>query len=72
MSSPNWHPVAGGRFADPAAPRNPGRSWRGIEFWNPAETPAFAARFHNDMQQLTNEFPEDFWYVHPIKLSQWR
>lgn len=62
----------GARFDDPAALRNPDRPWRGIEFWDPAETPVFAARFENDMQRLTNEFPDDYLYVHPIKLSQWR
>lgn len=61
----------GARFDDPAAPRLPDRPWRGVEFWQPDETPAFASRFGNSRRRLTDEFPEDHLYVHPVKLSQW-
>lgn len=61
----------GARFDDPDAPRLPERPWRGVEFWKPGETPAFASRFSNSRQRLMDEFPDDYLYVHPVKLSQW-
>lgn len=64
--------VPGARFDDPAAPRCPDRPWHGVEFWDPLETPAYAARFGNDRKRLVSEFPENHLYVHPVKLSQWR
>jgi hypothetical protein len=62
----------GERFNDPLAARQPDFEWQGIEFWDPAETPVFAARFGNDRDRLMKEFPEEYLYVHPVKLSQWR
>ncbi len=64
--------VPGARFDDPAAARQPERPWRGVEFWHPDETPAFAKRFDSRQQRLMAEFPADYLYVHPVKLSQWR
>jgi hypothetical protein len=61
----------GERFDDAGARRKVDARWRGLEFWDPAETPAFAARYGNDRQRLATEFPEDLLYVHPVKLSQW-
>lgn len=64
--------MPGARFAEADAPRHTDFPWRGIEFWDPAETPAFAARYDNQWQRLMKEFPENWLYVHPVKLSQWR
>lgn len=63
--------VPGERFDVPSPRRLPDRPWRGVEFWDPAETPVFAARFGNDRQRLVDDFPPDHLYVHPVKLSQW-
>lgn len=62
----------GERFVDPAARRLPDRPWKGVEFWDPAQTPAFAAQFDNQLRRLIDNFPRDTLYVHPVKLSQWR
>ena len=59
-------------FDDPDAARNPDARFKGVEFWTGEETEAFAARFGNDMNHLVEEFPSDWLYVHPVKLSRWR
>ena len=64
--------MPGARFAEADAPRRADFPWQGTEFWDPAETPAFAARYGNEWQRLMKEFPEQWLYVHPVKLSQWR
>lgn len=52
--------------------RRTGFAWTGMEFWKPEETPAFAARFDSRLERLLAEFPSDWLYVHPVKLSQWQ
>lgn len=64
--------VPGERFVDPEAQRLLDRPWQGVEFWDPAQTPAFAKRFGNQLSRLIDDFPPDMLYVHPVKLSQWR
>jgi hypothetical protein len=59
-------------FDDPHAARNPEARFTGVEYWTGEETEAFAARYGNDMKRLTAEFPPDWLYVHPVKLSRWR
>lgn len=59
-------------FWTPQARRNPDCSLKGVEFWDPAETPAFGQRFGFEQQRLLVEFPRDWLYVHPVKLSQWK
>lgn len=59
-------------FADPAPRRRADALYRGIEFWKPGESEAFAAQFNCEMERLGMEFPKDALYVHPVKLSRWR
>jgi hypothetical protein len=59
-------------FTDPDAARYPDFPFRGVEFWRPEETAAFADRFGRDQARLLAEFPADWLYAHPVKLSQWR
>jgi hypothetical protein len=59
-------------FDDPNAAREPDARFQGIEFWHTQEMEAFAARFGNEVTRLTTEFPPDWLYVHPVKLSRWR
>ena len=59
-------------FDDPHAARNPDARFTGVEYWTGEETEGFAARFGHDMKRLTTEFPPDWLYVHPVKLSRWR
>lgn len=59
-------------FDDPHAARNPEARFTGVEYWTGEETEAFATRYGNDMKRLTAEFPPDWLYVHPVKLSRWR
>lgn len=59
-------------FDDPHAARNPAARFKGTEFWTGEEGEAFAARFDKDLARLTAEFPPDWLYVHPVKLSRWR
>jgi hypothetical protein len=59
-------------FDDPNAARNADARFKGIEFWTAEEGEAFAARFGSEMTRLTTEFPSDWLYVHPVKLSRWR
>lgn len=56
--------------AVPPAPDAPG--FQGREFWVPGEPEAFAAGFSNERARLEREFPANWLYVHPVKLSQWR
>lgn len=51
--------------------RNPDFPYRGVEFWAPEEAPAFADRFDRRQDRLFADFPKDWLYVHPVKLSQW-
>lgn len=59
-------------FDDPNAEREPDARFKGIEFWDGREMEAFATQFGNDVARLTTEFPQDWLYVHPVKLSRWR
>lgn len=51
--------------------RNPELALRGVEFWDPAEAEGFAARMGSDLARLRAEFPRDWLYAHPVKLSRW-
>jgi hypothetical protein len=64
--------VPGEQFDDAAARRNPDVAFKGVEFWDPEETPAFGNRFGFSQERLLTEFPKDWLYVHPVKLSQWK
>lgn len=43
----------------------------GQELWTVEEQRALVERFGASLRRLTGEFPEDWLYVHPVKLSQW-
>lgn len=59
-------------FDDRDAVREPDARYKGVEFWTGEEGTAFADRYGSDMARLTAEFPPDWLYVHPVKLSRWR
>jgi hypothetical protein len=59
-------------FDDPAARRKAGANWKGTEFWQRGEEEAFALDYENCVTRLQSEFPENWLYVHPVKLSKWR
>lgn len=58
-------------FGDPPS-RPPPSGLRGVELWEREEPVEFAERFDKRLDRLRNEFPADWLYVHPVKLSQWR
>ena len=43
----------------------------GIEVWHGHEQQQLVDRFGGSIRRLTDEFPPDWLYVHPIKLSKW-
>lgn len=56
-------------FRDPAARRRGDAPLKGIEL---ANGNAFADGLGRSMERLTTDFPDDWLYAHPVKLSQWR
>lgn len=57
-------------FIDPPSCPPPS-GLRGVEFWEVDESAEFAERFDKSLDRLRTEFPADWLYVHPVKLSQW-
>ncbi|HET9944709.1 MAG TPA: hypothetical protein VFR56_03585 [Actinomycetes bacterium] len=50
--------------SDPGAPR-------GVELWEAEEQQALVRDHGGDLDRLTAAFPDDWLYVHPVKLSGW-
>lgn len=47
-------------------------SRRGYEMWSENEQHDLEQRFGTSLDRLTQGFPDDWLYVHPVKLSKWR
>jgi len=60
---PNEH------FEEPAK-RRPGIRLRGLELWGETAIGDFSRRFEQRFDRLTQDFPDDLLYVHPVKLSR--
>lgn len=50
-------------------PRNPAIPLRGIELWGGPAIQAFNGPLDGSMERLVTDFPNDWLYVHPVKLS---
>lgn len=57
-------------FMTPPPPRT--GKLRGVEFWNGQDAEQFADSLGKKPARLAQEFPHDWLYAHPVKLSQWR
>ena len=42
-----------------------------IYLWN-EEREKFEKKYENNLSKLINKFPEDYLFVHPVKLSNWK
>ncbi|MBC6988285.1 hypothetical protein [Hymenobacter sp. BT491] len=45
--------------------------FKGVAMWTPEEVQAVSDRYGYSLKKLIAGFPEDVFYYHPIKLSQW-
>ncbi|MBW8785646.1 MAG: hypothetical protein JF593_13585 [Novosphingobium sp.] len=59
-------------FLDPGPPLRDPAALRGIELWNPADMAAHSQLFAGDLDHLFAQFPKEWLYVHPVKLSAYR
>jgi hypothetical protein len=44
---------------------------RGVELWTPEEQAQLREQHHGNLQSLSDGFPSNWLYVHPVKLSRW-
>jgi hypothetical protein len=49
--------------------RNPQSRFQGVELWGLPEIQSFNAPLNGSLDRLVTEFPADWLYVHPVKLS---
>ena len=59
----------GSHFKNEEARRLPGRA-KGVEFWDPDEANTFAERMEYSLDKLVSDYPPEWLYVHPVKLSR--
>ncbi|HEX8355779.1 MAG TPA: hypothetical protein VF610_00120 [Segetibacter sp.] len=45
---------------------------KGVTYWAPKEFAEFEKKYNNSLDNLSNNFPADALYIHPVKLSKWK